>query len=217
VPTPCIFAALDAPVEARVSVPRKNEVVVRAVRGILESIVEPGRAAAGFRSIDACLRALPDGGRLLHVGVMLTRAQRPIRVSVSVPWSRATSYLQGLWRAHGPFVAGLVAEARHLAGCAQGGANAQLDFDVDPPGDHSLGIALIPSDRHAMNETLDRLVAKGLCTPRSASGVRCWIERTPEGDPLDGLERYVSHFKIAARPSEVPQTKAYLGVRPLAM
>ncbi len=150
--------------------------------------------------------ALPEGGRVLHLGVMLGRPGESVRLSVLMPGSEAAPFLRRLDLP----AAAEIAEATHgkLSDLL---ALAQLDFDLGPGGSERIGFGLRPirPGPSAWPDLLDRL--SGLV---ALSGPKCdALLRWPGSQRTLG-QRDISHVKLACGAGSRFQLKAYLGVTP---
>ncbi len=214
---PCVFVALDTPLDARgehpASVPLET---AHTAARLLRSGRFPGGCADRLRR---AIEALPASGVALHIGVMLARPERPLRLSVALPIDAMRLYFTSLGDG---FDGGQAARAAALARHHDPLAAAQLvqiDFDVWP-GDGSMGVTIQPATGAAWRALMRRLVAAHLCSAAKASALLAWPARTaaakhaPHGAAL--LERFISHVKLSCADRKAVAAKAYFGARVLA-
>jgi hypothetical protein len=213
-PLPSMFCGLDWPVDELIG--RQRAASRRAGR-LLAATLEGLRGARFDRVLQrAALRAvaaLPRGGVLLHVGVMLGRPGAGLRFSVLVPRFRAEAYLQAIGRddvARGAVDAIERYSAR--GGFPTSGSHVQLDFD--PGGsDRRLGVTVRPVVDDGWAPLVLQLVDSGVCSPESGAALLRWrgsmlAPVVPDGVPVR-LARRIEHVKLVCDSTGLTGAKAY--------
>jgi hypothetical protein len=175
-------------------------------------------------------RACPEGAHVSHVGVMLAREFRGVRIHVSrlplrffpqylgrVGWTGCPSEAQRLARDLLEFVDQVVL-------CLEVGAEIQPQLGLECLFDRRQGID------PRWPKLLDHLVERGLCAPRKRAALLRWPGRVeaPHADvpwpdnliaesllqPPDRfgvVDRRLSHVKVSYGPAHPPSAKAYFG------
>jgi squalene-hopene/tetraprenyl-beta-curcumene cyclase len=201
-------------------------VAERALEVLLDTdSVPPLRAA-----VERCAGACRDGAWVSHVGVMLGRSTRALRVHVSgVPlWALGDYLAAARWPGDADRA---IAAARLLL---DHGDSLVLCLDVVGELLPRLGLECFFAQRRGIDPRwqplLARLVATGLSSAEKTEALISWpriITPAEEGPPwpdalvaaslsmpahkLDVVERRLSHVKIAFGPGEPPNAKAYFG------
>ena len=181
-----------------------------------------------FRTLDA----LPRGANVFQVGVMLARASDAVRLCiVDLPAERVVEYLTGLgW-------AGDTEELQALVdGLATFVDRIVLDIDVADRLSGKLGFECYftdfrqPGEEARWRTLFDHLVDEDLCRPEQreallaypgfvdqAQSAGVWPSHLAAAASLlgprasSGMARVLHHVKIAYRPGEPLEAKAYLG------
>jgi hypothetical protein len=222
-PVPSVFVALDWQVkelDRHVTDPASAAVFAA---GEIERIVQPLRGAGldaqKRRALLRCFQTLPPGGVALHVGAMLGRSQRGVRLSMVVSRRDAAAYLAGLgWRSGPSALQSMLERYGPLSDFGHPVAHVQLDFDVDATIGERVGVSLRPAEESGWPALLDALVAERLCTPAKRDALLSWPGMTFDwfsGMPRPHVvQRYISHLKYACTSDARPVVKAYFGIVP---
>lgn len=202
------------------------EVAERTLAVLLDADALPPLRAAVERCAAACL----GGAWVSHVGVMLGRRTRALRVHISgVPLSALGHYLTDAgWPGDADRA---IAAARLLL---DHGDSLVLCLDVVGELLPRLGLECSFAQKRGLDPRwealLDRLVDAGLSTPEKTQALMKWpsVVTPAESEPpwpeelvaasltlpphkLGLVERRLSHVKIAFGPGESPSAKAYFG------
>ncbi|WP_437291952.1 hypothetical protein [Sorangium sp. So ce406] len=178
-----------------------------ALSALLSEPIAPQARAALHR----CFEALPAGGRIVHVGFMVTRQPAVLKLFVALEREQVLGYLRAIrWP-------GSLAEAFSMLATFGAGPDAfRLDLTIGAGLLPSLGLEFASRrgrdpDRRAL---IDRCVDQGLCTPEKRDALISWPGTTDEAIPGYArparLSRWID-MKIVHRPPEPLQAKAYLG------
>jgi hypothetical protein len=222
VPVPSIFVALDWQVQEmdrHAADPASAAVfAVDEVEKILQPLRGERLDARRRQMLLRCFETLPAGGLALHVGAMLGRPQRAVRLSMVVSRRDSASYLANLgWRAGLATLQGMLERYAPLADFEHPAAHVQIDFDVDSEVGERIGVSLRPHEESGWPALFDALVAERLCTPAKRDALLAWPGMTFDwfsGMPRPHLVRhYISHLKYACT-SDARAAKAYFGVGP---
>jgi hypothetical protein len=203
VPVPSLFAALDSPLnrdEERSELAAAREVAATLRGGALDASLEA--------QLSSCFERLPEGGRVLHIAVMLGRPAPSVRISVLLPRAQASNYFDALGARETAEMAAV------LLGCGvDSGDPVQLDFDLGPPISGRLGMGVTPVGRGGWPSVIDAMSGLGICDAYKLAALSTW----PGFDAVDGaggvtlVRREISHLKIGVAASGVLEAKAYLG------
>jgi hypothetical protein len=209
-PKPSIFVALDAPLHGLAAGPH-----VEAAREVAALLLDLAPDCSLVRRLDGYFAALPRSGVVLHIGAMLGRPERALRLSVSLSGADAAAYLRRLG-AHDA----ANAAARIIEGFPSWLARAQIDFDLVPDIRPRIGFGVRPRDASRWPALLADLGAAGLAIPEKLSALAAWRGRSAlhagtASAPV-GFERTLSHVKLVAAPTGPFEAKAYFGVEPAA-
>jgi hypothetical protein len=195
-PVPSVFLALDSPLDRAAGRPHFEAASIAAE--LLRGRRLSSRDDVKLRH---CFDALPGGGHVLHLGLMLGRSQAQLRLSVRLPYDTVTRYL-------GAIGADAAAEGARevLAVMARWLSPVQLDFDFAPSTSPRIGFGIRPDPAtgERWEALLDDLVAMRCCRREKAEALLEW---TNESEP----ERFLlSHVKVVTSPGARPQAKAYV-------
>ena len=211
---PSIFARLDAAVgDGRQQWVQAAPAVDELALLLLGQPVQ----AATRAMLGAAFAALPSGGRVIDVAVMVPRGQAAVRLFVSVPRAQLAGYLAALdWIDEGGALERMMDTL--FGRCA----HVSLPLDVGPRVGPRIGIALSPAwvaedgDGDDWTAIGHRLVGLGLSTDEQAAALGRWPGR---GAPLaiagrwpSQAVRLISHVKVVLEPSRPIVAKAYLWV-----
>lgn len=174
-------------------------------------------AASTRQAAQACFARLPQGGVLLHAGVMVARPGEGLRLSVIVPRAACAAYLEAIGRGdQRPAVVATLERYAAVGGFAHPGSRVQLDFDADG-GDARLGLTLRPDDYRMWPALLRLLIDDGWCQVERASELLRWSGASVElldAAPRCLLVRTVEHVKLVCQDGQVLGAKAYFGATP---
>lgn len=198
VSVPSIFVALDAPLNGGSEGPLSAALeAARVLRGC--------PVASDLRStLEACFTALGREGLVLHIGVMLGRDAKGLRLSVLLPRARVFSYLHGVGS-----LQAAECSVRVLSMFPGWPDKVQLDFDFDPQVRPRIGFGVRPSlaRLEGWQGLVNDLTAAKCCRPDKGAAIIEWAQ-----SPVSGMRRHLSHLKLACE-GAVVTAKAYLGVR----
>jgi hypothetical protein len=202
VAVPSVFAALDSPLARRGEYP--DLAAAREVVSLLRGCATPASLDA---QLATCFERLPARGHVLHVAVMLGRAERSVRISVLIPRDAVESYFTALGASETARGAvALLGYASERDDCCQ------LDFDIGPPIAARVGLGLRPDHADGWESLVEGLVRIGVDDATKLEALLRWpgvtMADTPGGSIL--LRRELSHVKLGWQPSGI-EAKAYLG------
>jgi hypothetical protein len=188
------------------------------------------RSRASARALDGCLRALPPGAIVEHLGVMLSRPGAPLRVVVNGTQPAAIpGYLDAMgWRDATGQLSALVGGISPYAD-----AVAMLDLDVADALGPKIGVEFYVRRENENRPGWEALFASlqrvGLAGPAKTAAILEWPGRTQKtgggtwpanlapGDLLlrgaaaSVFWRNINHVKLGYQPGQEPEVKAYLG------
>jgi hypothetical protein len=214
VPVPSIFVALDSRLEgapfAASNCPELSALIEAAI-SLRGSPLLPALQSMLAR----CFAALPRGARILHLGMMLGRAQGGVRLSAAMAGEEVAPFLRSL--------GGEEAATGAATLLARGGgrfSRAQVDFDLDPSVQPNVGLGVRPDGRQGA-DSWERLIGEvielGAANPERAAALLRWpgaSRARAAGQPAEWmLHRELSHLKLAMCGGRL-EAKAYLGVTP---
>jgi hypothetical protein len=212
IPIPSLFVALDAPLAplARDAPPAVSPPIaaLRQSFALLSGRpLEPDVDEAVVRAF----RSLPEGGWVMHVGVMLGRDSKGLRLSVCAPGDAVPAYLRGL---DGDEAAAGAAEL--LERIRAHVPRTQVDFDLTPALHPRLGFGLQPRVEGGWARLLADVEAEGWSSSRKTKALLEWPGRSEArlGGVPHVLHRNLSHVKLVCTSGEPTQAKAYIGVTP---
>jgi hypothetical protein len=179
-----------------------------------------------------CLMALPPGGRLFQIGVMLSRTQPFLRLCVKgIPIMDIPGYLEGIgWRGARCELDALLAAIAPLID------DVMLDLDLEDGIRERIGLECYLDEGPQLSGRLTALLAHlqsvGLCTQAKAGALVAWYGLTHErwcrgswpadlrDDPQrpgpghsGGFVRSLHHIKLVFDPPRALEAKAYLASR----
>ncbi|MDX2168772.1 MAG: hypothetical protein SF182_16995 [Deltaproteobacteria bacterium] len=205
---PSLFVALD---HAEGDRSAALHIAHRTLAGALRR----GRRARAHAARERAAAALRSDARVLHLGLMLSRARRPVRLSVGLPARHLAAALRrlGLPAAAATALRGLVA----CGTSAEPAAIVQVDFDTTSIPATALGFTLQPPRPDDWAAWLAWLEHRGLCDAAQRAMLLDWRgahdERVgPLAAPVS-VQRYLSHIKLVWRSGAV-LAKAYIGATP---
>ena len=189
---------------------------------------EPG-VLPWHRNLRRCFEACEDGGRVSHIGVMLSRQSEALRVNVKgLASNQISAYLaRAGWQ--GP-TDELETVATQLFEFVD---SITVCLDVGATIDPKIGLECIldrqPDREPRWSAFLNDLVRRGLCAPDKRDGLLAWPGHTdPTSNPhpwpnhlitesllhppdqFSIFERRLSHIKIVYRPQRPLEAKGYL-------
>jgi hypothetical protein len=210
-PVPSVFVALDSPLEGSSGASPELGAALRSV----ELLAGEDTNGENSDSLRRAFSNVPGGGRVLHVGVMLGRPERSLRMSVLLPEAELSGYLRRLGHAVAAEV--VAATLATLSGLVPA---TQLDFDLGSGADGRVGFGLRPAARSSetWRRLLDRLSESVSIPAARREAVLGWSGSSELKLAAGGsrrLLREISHVKLGCGPATQAQVKAYLGVTPL--
>jgi hypothetical protein len=212
VPVPSVFVGLDSPIEGSSA----SSPELLAAQQAASLLADSGSDEVRRASIARAFSELPDGARVLHVAVMLGRADPSVRLSVLLSGSEVGEYLTRL----GSSVAARVAEGvRSRIGCLMG--DVQLDFDLSSSARARIGFGLRPRPEGPVTwmDLLNRLGDAIAFSKEKRDALMSWpgisSYQGHDGGEAMLLRREISHLKLACSSEFELQLKAYVGVTPL--
>jgi hypothetical protein len=210
--------------------PLGNDERMALARRALEVLLDADALPPLHAAVERCAGACQGGAWVSHLGVMLGRATRALRVHVSgVPLRSLGDYLTAAgWPGDADRA---VATARLLL---DHGDSLVLCLDVVREVLPRIGLECAFDQRHGLDPRweplLDGLVEGGLSSPEKAQALTSWPGLVTPAEPgppwpdaliaaslsmpahkLGLVERRLSHVKIAFGPGEPPIAKAYFG------
>lgn len=221
-PIPCIFTALDREIvnDAQMLIEIAHMLPNYSVSSQQESIL---RLFADF---------LPEGGRIEHLGAMISRSDKPLRVTVSgIPLQQLSDYLMRVgWLEPIHTLSTLVSTLSDF------GKDIHLfHFDVGETVYPKIGFEYYLKDQPIHKSQgqlfLSHLVAIGLCTQAKKNALLAWPGFSQKADIpelwpknltwIEGLLgskalsifwRAINHIKIVYQPDSPLEAKGYLGL-----
>jgi hypothetical protein len=188
----------------------------QVIDAALPSLLGKAPPEALRRSLLACHAALPEGGRIFHLSVMMVRRPAVVKLNVALPRERLVDYLRALdW----PGDLGAVAALADRY-CSRS-ESVTVDLGVGEPRVGRLGLEFFEDDTYRSDprrqDLLDRLVADGLCTEAKRAALHAWTgtsEARYEGQAWPcRLDRRLD-LKIVYQHRCPSEAKAYLGYSP---
>lgn len=207
----CVDPSLSKPSVRPDAIGHRLDDCAPSLQVALSALSSEPLAPEARADLHRCFEALPEGGRVVHVGFMGARRPTVMKLFAAMEREQVLSYLDAVrWP-------GSLAEAASLIATFGGGPDT---FRVDL----TIGERLLPRlglefasrggadpDRLAL---IDRCVAQGLCTPEKRDALLSWPgstrEELPGYDWPVRLSRWID-MKIVHRPPEPLEAKAYLG------
>ncbi len=183
------------------------------------------------QTLDCCVTALPSGAKVAHVGVMLSRPGKALRIAIQgMQPADVAGYLESTgWLDPTRQLSTLIADVSALADPV-----AMVDIDVAKTVCPRVGVEFYLR-READNLPRWRalfafLVERGLASPAKTRALLAWPGFTQESAANDtwsenlalgdilfrGMAksivwRNINHIKLSYQPGEAPEVKAYLG------
>ncbi len=217
---PCLFLVLNQ--ENIGEFQDLTETVLRLLNHQTDSLLES--------NLRLCANSVPDGGRIAHLGAMLSRTAKEVRVVVKgissqqllgylvkIGWTNITNTLESLVFTLSEFADTL-----------------GLSFDVGDIVHPRIGLEYFwekqPPDEPRWQLFLDCLVDMGLCNPAKRNALLAWPGFYQKADlpelwptnlaggdlflgnkALSVFWRTINHIKVIYEPGNELETKAYLG------
>lgn len=184
----------------------------RVARGALAQLLAPAWREADS-DVCRCIQALPKGGSLIHVSTMLARAERVVKLYLSLPKSDVLEYLERIaWPGNLAAIEGVLG-----SWYAPVANTVFLDISIQAGTLPRLGLALsqlhqremrrfdpswgwVPLPRAADAKKRELAAWPGVSEAR-VDGVRTWIHRWVD-------------LKVVVPEAGPPEFKAYLGFGP---
>jgi hypothetical protein len=202
-----------------------SQMHVVALESILAISARPAAPAAS-ELLQTCFAALPDGGRWIHLSVMLARDPVQLKLYGVFPRRALLPYLHDIgWAGN----RALIEQQLDRTCPTQRTADSiYVDLPVDgmrEPALASLGLAFGQQHLRTSGDCdptrralLDSLVGDALCTPAQRDALLAWPGREPRVGVADGrgvpdaieVQRWLD-IKLVCPPSASLQAKAYLG------
>ncbi|WP_437815172.1 hypothetical protein [Sorangium sp. So ce1078] len=215
----CLVPAYARPLDP-LGAPRSDE-ELDTIHRVLDLVGAPASARLAS-ALARCFAALPRGGRLIHLSVMLGRDPRAVKLYGKVPRAALPKYLKDIgWSGE---LAELERFQRSLYPEAYAGDEVYFDLNLanhDAPGRASLGLAYSqqqvahgPCQDPRRRPILGRLVEAGLCHPAKAAAVAGWPGESCERVAGEAWPRRFVRFldiKLVWDEERGPSAKAYLG------
>ena len=173
--------------------------------------------------IHRCLEGMPASGRLLYAFSLRSRGSGAVRLEIL---GLETAALSSFVREMAPRAAERVAG---LAAIFNGIERTHLSFDITREISPRIGIEgsfLRPPPRERRwKDLIDRLEARGLCSPEKGHALLQWpgyqsFWTAPDAWPVEAARegvfcvRSLSHVKLVSLPDREPEAKAYLLLTP---
>jgi hypothetical protein len=216
VPVPSVFFSAPALDRARAG---------RVALGGVETLRGAPLSAGARRNLRRCMDALPAEAALTYLGVMLARPGDSVRFCATLPAAEVARYLAAVGWAHPT-----APVERILGDVVRGFApRVVLNLDVGETLLPTLGVEVKPEPEGLWPAFMERLVARGLCSPAQAGAVLGWPGHDaalegmragvdvslapPPGAPAAATAlriRTLNHAKLVVRPGCRPQAKVYL-------
>lgn len=223
VPIPCIGFTLN---QEAIKDCRLREIAIE----YLIKLLQPSDPLLLESNIQTCADALPNGARIAHIGAMLSRSSKAVRlVAKGIPPQQLPDYLEQVgWKDSADKLPTLLPDLSNFVD------SIALAFDV---GNHiysRIGLECFfekqPFDDELVWQTFldDYLVKEGLCTPAKRNALLAWPGFTQKADQpelwpnsLNQLDcllnakassvfcRTLNHIKIVYQPSRSLSAKAY--------
>jgi hypothetical protein len=227
VPSLCVCLDPDYPDASPSSAPWNHQESYDNCLDFLMPAVPPAFeslfSANNRRTMAACFKHLPPGGRIIHVSFMLARAPATIKLYGAIPKDLLVDYLKDIeWP--GPFDS-----LRHVAHtfCTPETADDTVYFDL------SLDSALLPYAAIAFSQLqlvrptssdprrralLGLLEEHGLCAPEKREAIQTWPGGARESNPSTSSTARAHRWldtKIALHVDQGISAKGYIGFSPV--
>ncbi|WP_438030145.1 hypothetical protein [Sorangium sp. So ce233] len=184
-----------------------EDLVRRTVCQVLEALDAPFGEAA-VEGAMRCVRLLPGGSRLNHLGVMRGRPAAPLRLALELPPTALRAYLRELgWEGTDEDLAPL------SPALARGVDRLGLALDMTEDAPRRVGLELVylrPSlAEPRFRALLEDLTAHEACDPRKRAALASWsgVAQIRDGRRF---ERGVWHVKCVIEPGAPLLAKSYL-------
>jgi hypothetical protein len=180
-----------------------------------------------YSNLHRCFANCKTPARISYVGIMLSRQIEALRINVSsLSPNQITFYLQEIGYSESTNeIETLVLQLLDIVD------DVRVCLDIGAAVYPQVGLECSFRQQHGLEPLwftlLDYLVERGLCTPEKREGLLSWpghitpvfsslswsTHLTPESlvQPLNILERGLSHIKITHKPQRPLEAKAYLG------
>lgn len=216
-PVPGVFAGLT-PVADALPPEERGALALRALE-----ILRGGEVPAATRR--AFLRSflhLPDGARMMHVGLLVPRGVDALRVCpAGIPLKALSGYLRAVeWTGDGAQLAAVTStldRAREdAAGRDPGIAHLDVGARVLPRIGLEYGFERRAQMRGRLAEAhfAEALVREGLCAPEKAAALAEWpgwsMEQLPHELWRSLVIRRANHVKVVLEAGRAPEAKGYL-------
>lgn len=172
-----------------------------------------------------CLKNLPHGAEVHYVGTMLSRKNQITRLNLIMSSKNVIPYLERIEQRE--ILAAFYSESWVL----EYSDEIVLGFDLHGEILGKIGLEIKPKSEKMLQEFLDRIVNRGICTQAKRFAVENWPGESPvlangrfskkiSIDPVlsikSGIERVfvrrINHFKMTLQPNKKPEVKVYLYV-----
>lgn len=181
------------------------------------------------------VKKLPDGTTLIHVGTMLSRQIKGVRIVINrIKPEQIISYLRSIgWEDETDELIQILNEINKYV------SRLVLHIEIGETVNPKIGIECsFEEDRYHLEtgweNFLDYLENKGLCIQEKKDAILDFLgidqeyydfdlntymvaPKIKQSNYISALVRYLSHIKISYKPNYPIETKAYLGVRLLGM
>jgi len=214
IPSPSVFVALDSRLDGAPGIPGGMRAApeLAAAREAAERLggLVPGDPVDEM--LARCFDLLPRGARVLHVGVMASRREPTVRLSVLLLEADLESFLA-------PLDATVVARAAAHALKRLPGRYplAQVDFDLTSV-QSKIGLGLQPRSPDGPNWStlIDEVMQLSEGRREKAKAVLRWPGKglVSIAGRERAIRRELSHLKLVCSVDAPIQAKAYLGIRP---
>lgn len=220
---PSLFIGINPSSFSTEKSPAIIETIVRRLQG------EPLSEDA-FKNLKSCFRSLPNGARLLHVGIMLSRTVDALRVNIQrIHADNILPFLERIeWTGNSDECAELISVGKI---CCD---DIRIDLDVGPMIYPQIGLEFFigdgPNVRDRWKRLLQRLTELGHCDEKKGQMLLDWPghigppnvkKKWPSALLLESLTkkwnqfgvfaRTLNHVKVNLSQDHRPEAKAYLG------
>lgn len=214
VSTPSVFVALDSRLEGAPGVAggMRDAPELAAAREAAELLGGLRRNDSTDAALARCFDLLPRGARALHVGVMTSRQDKSVRLSVLLQKAHLESFLQPLGAADTARAATETLD--RLTGFS---GEIQVDFDlISTPSKVGLGLRPQFPDEASWSMLVHEVTGVSAGSTDKAEALLRWQGRGPTA--ITGqdvrIRRELSHLKLICSADAPLQAKAYFGIRP---
>jgi len=227
---PSVFLALtdDDRIEHFEDDPTTQASKAAVIDAALKLFMEPAIVGTLSRGIARCLQCAPGNATLSHLGLMLARNTRAVRINVrGLHFDQFLPYLDAIgWKGSSAgiedLLAGLFALTQRLNLCIDVGSEIGIPIGLE--------CATHNRDQNRWDKILGRLGENGICTDAQRRDLRNWWSQVSpvsppapwpanllvaglleSADRLPVIERYLSHLKVTWAAGTPLQFKSYLG------